>query len=148
MRGTLGRRWCGLNSVWKRRWGRFTSGFRPLGGPGDALPAAQGARMPFSSDPLVLFNSGYYRYPMSVSRGAWSRFPADVGLDATQRNERLRWISEIERRSTTVLSSELHRRFSDRSDGERLLRMVPRFGVFIERFFFRAIRPRLLETFA
>jgi hypothetical protein len=26
--------------------------------------------------------------------------------------------------------------------------MVPRFGVFIERFFFRAIRPRLLETFA
>ena len=99
-------------------------------------------------DPLVLFNSGYYRYPVSLSRGAWSRLPADVGLDAAQRQERSRWLSEIERRSKAPFASEVRGRYSDPGDAERLLLMIPRFGVFVERFFLRAIRPRLMETFA
>lgn len=99
-------------------------------------------------DALVLFNRNYYRYPMSVSRGAWARYPTDVGLDPSQQVERTRWLSEIERRSRTTLASEVQSRFFDPGDGDRLIGLASRFGVFVERFFFRAIRPRLVETFA
>ncbi len=98
--------------------------------------------------PLVFFDGGYYRYPVSVSRGFWSRLPVDLGLDPPERDQRARWMSEIYRRSRTAFGQEVRARFFDFADPQRLLGMIPRFGVFVERFFFRAIRPRLVQTFA
>lgn len=98
--------------------------------------------------PLVVFDGGYYRYPVSVSRGFWSRLSVDLGLEPPEREQRARWMSEIHRRSGTAFGKEVRARFFDLADPQRLLGMIPRFGVFVERFFFRTIRPRLVQTFA
>lgn len=104
--------------------------------------------MPRRSDPLALFNSDYYRYPVSASRGFWSRLPSAVGLSPTQFEERLRWLAELERLSRTQFAREAMQRYSDSGDTNRLRAMIPKYGVFVEKFFFRAIRPRLVAAFA
>jgi hypothetical protein len=44
---------------------------------------------------LIQFNAAYYRYPTSVSRGFWAKYPIEEGLSPDERINRQKWIDKI-----------------------------------------------------
>ena len=53
------------------------------------------------TEPLISFDTEYYKYPNSVSRGYWARYPVETNLNPEDKEDRAKWIEEVERISRT-----------------------------------------------
>lgn len=98
--------------------------------------------------PLIQFNASYYRYPTSVSRGYWSRYPTDAGLSQYEGERRETWLSFASDVSQTEFGTFVSQRLSESSDLPRLSSYLHQHGIFAERFFIRAIRERISRRLA
>lgn len=98
--------------------------------------------------PLIQFNAPYYRYPVSVSRGYWARYPTDAGLPQFEAERREDWLSFASAVSETEFGRFISERLSDSSDLPSLRSYLIQHGVFAERFFIRAIRERVSRQLA
>ncbi len=100
------------------------------------------------SESLVQFNASYYKYPKSISRGFWARYPLEEGLSATDQKDRTKWLRKIEDVSRTDLHRTILDTFGDPSDNRALQTTLSRYGLFAERFFHRGLRERVTRQFA
>jgi hypothetical protein len=97
---------------------------------------------------LVQFNSDYYRYPVSISRGYWSRYLIESGLSKWEIDRRSQWLRAVEGYSKTDFHRIVHDVFSDPADMELLNSLISQHGIFVEKFFHRSIRARVLRKLA
>jgi len=94
-------------------------------------------------NPLVYFDSDYYKYPTSICRGFWGVYPIESGLSKEDQNRRKQWLNIVK----DHYHSEFHRKiiidFIDSSDKKLLHALHKEHGIFAERFFCRLIRNRI-----
>src|SRR3990170_4186005 len=97
--------------------------------------------------PLVQFDAHYYKYPRSVSRGFWGRYPVEAGLTVDERVERGQWLARVKHLSSTEFHQRIKDVFADPSDDVLLQSLLATHGIFAERFFQRSVRDRVTRNF-
>jgi hypothetical protein len=97
---------------------------------------------------LVQFNSNYYKYPTSISRGYWGRYPIESGLSNSDREKRKQWLTAVVGYSKTEFHRIVVNNFSNPSDVELLCSIIQLHGIYVEKFFHRSIRLRAMRQFA
>jgi len=97
---------------------------------------------------LVNFSPSYYRYPRSISRGYWGRYALDIDLPTEAQKRRSEWLDNVHRLSNTPFHDHVLFRYSHGQDYEVFLNLLQRHGIFIEKFFHRALRHRVLGEMA
>lgn len=94
--------------------------------------------------PLVSFNASYYTYPTSICRGYWGRYALDVDLSAEARKRRSEWLANVRRLSETPFHLHIFSKYARVADDSLFLDTLQRHGIFVEKFFHRALRHRVL----
>lgn len=104
--------------------------------------------MPRPPKPLVQFNVPYYKYPTSVCRGFWGRYPIDTGLSASEQERRQQWLAAVAKWSQSSFHRIVANTFADPVDDKLLHSLLVEHGLFVEQFFHRRIRERVVRKFA
>jgi len=94
--------------------------------------------------PFVNFDSEYYAYPTSISRGFWGRYPLDKGLSPEGQKRRGEWLDNARRLGGTEFHRHVLSRYGAMADYSLFADTAQRHGLFAERFFHRASRHRVL----
>lgn len=94
---------------------------------------------------MVRFNAAYYAYPISIRS---ARYPTDSGLSVYDRELRDEWLVRVDERSNSAFAVVVTERFRQPEDSRTLRFLLRKHGVFVERFFHRAIRERVACQFA
>jgi len=97
---------------------------------------------------LVSFNPSYYEYPTSICRGFWGRYALDIDLPTEAQKRRSEWLDNVQRLSSTPFHDHIFSRYSHTADYSVFLTLLQRHGVFVEKFFHRALRHRVLGEMA
>jgi hypothetical protein len=98
--------------------------------------------------PLVQFNADYYKYPTSVSRGYWGRYPTDRELSEIDKEQRQAWIDEINMQVSSGFHKTNRENFFVPSDINLMHSLLHKHGVFVERFFKKEIHERIARMVA
>jgi len=94
--------------------------------------------------PLVRFDSSYYKYPTSICRGYWGRYPLDMDLSVEDRERRAEWLDNARRLSGTPFHEHVLSRYGGAADYSLFTGVLQTHGIFAERFFHSAVRHRIL----
>jgi len=94
--------------------------------------------------PLINFNASYYTYPVSICRGHWGRYPLDMDLSVDDRKRRIEWLHDVRRLSGTPLHEHVFSKYGQIADDALFIDILQRHGIFVEKFFHRALRHRVL----
>ena len=95
--------------------------------------------------PLITYNASYYKYPTSICRGYWGRYPLDIGLSDEDRERRSKWLANLRRLSETPFHDHVFSKYGQETDYSLFIDILQRHGIFIEKFFHRALRQRVLS---
>ena len=96
---------------------------------------------------LVQFNSDYYKYPVSISRGYWGRYPIESGLSKSDIESRSQWLTAVAGYSKTDFHRIVNEKFSHPSDVELLRSLIQLHGIYVGKFFHRSIRLQVMRQF-
>lgn len=94
--------------------------------------------------PLVCFNAQYYTYPTSICRGYWGRYALNIDLTANDLKRRDEWLIDVRKLSETPFSKYVFAKFSKESDYSLFTNILQMHGIFVEKFFHRELRYRVL----
>jgi len=94
---------------------------------------------------LVQFDSNYYKYPISISRGYWGRYLIESGLSKSEIESRSQWLTTVASYTNTELHRFVNDNFTNPSDIKLLISLIPQHGIYVEKFFHRNIRLRVLR---
>ena len=94
--------------------------------------------------PLVSFSSSYYEYPTSICRGYWGRYALDIDLSAEACKRRNEWLDNVRKLSVTSFNKHVLSMYGEEADYSMFLNILQRHGIFIEKFFHRSVRNRVL----
>lgn len=94
--------------------------------------------------PLISFDASYYTYPKSICRGYWGRYALDIDLSAIDRKRRNEWLANVSRLSETPFHNHIFSRYGQATDNSLFMDILQDHGLFVEKFFHRAIRNRVL----
>lgn len=89
---------------------------------------------------LVHFNASYYRYPRSVWRGYWGRYPLDTGLAEKDLDHRARWLETATEYANSEFHAVVSRGFGELFDSGLMHALLELHGVYVHRFFHNSIR--------
>ncbi|MCU0643783.1 MAG: hypothetical protein MUC94_05940, partial [bacterium] len=89
---------------------------------------------------LIGFNKKYHKYPNSVSRGYWARYPVEIRLNSDEKKDRARWLDEVERLSQTEFYKFISKNFHNSFSEKPFFSLLVNHGIFIEKFFKLSIR--------
>lgn len=94
--------------------------------------------------PLISFNASYYTYPSSICRGYWGRYALDIDLSVEARKRRIEWLLNVRRLSETPFHEHVFSWYGQMADYSLFIGILQRHGIFVENFFHRALRHRVL----
>lgn len=102
--------------------------------------------MPKRPRPLVEFNARIYTYPSSIAWGIPAN-PIQIALSHREIEKRRHWLS-VAIRSRSNYHKMIGEPFADPSDKQILCSLLTEHGIFVEKFFLRSIRERVIHQFA
>ncbi|MCF7793555.1 MAG: hypothetical protein K9N09_07350 [Candidatus Cloacimonetes bacterium] len=89
--------------------------------------------------PLIQYDIKYYKYPTSICRGYYAKYPIENGLQYYQIEQRKAWLHHIEDLSKTKFHKILVELFDINSYFKVLNKDIDEHGIFIEGFFLKRI---------
>jgi len=98
--------------------------------------------------PLVHFDASYYKYPTSICRGFWGVYPLETGLSSRNIKRRTEWLEAVTVRAKSDFNMMINESYAIPSDIELLECLLEKHGIFLNPFFRRKIRKRVVGKFA
>jgi hypothetical protein len=96
-----------------------------------------------NANPIVGFNTHYYKYPATLPTGYWGRYPVERGLTNIERGRRELWIDRLHKQRKSPHHREVLSQYCEPSDEELFAHSLAVHGLYAERFFAREMRPRI-----
>src|SRR3990172_2707572 len=96
---------------------------------------------------VPFFDALYYKYPISISRGYWQKYPIGAGLSSCEKKDQRKGLVEDTKWSHSEYHKMITENFLDPFDNELLSSLLTKYGLFSEKFFHKSIRTRVTRQF-